>query len=579
MARMIPDLNDEELREWRRNGDIQSDSEVILYKAFRDKLAKEFVVFFQVAWILRNQDGKAKDGENDFLVFCPNYGYLCIEVKGSEVIYDAIKQQWSSLNRNENKYVDISNPVKQALKAKHSTLVKIKESPDWKRYSNLYIANGHAVFFPETKDISNISSPNLPGELIGFSESLNNLQSWVQSVKDYWHEKNNPHSFDNRVLEILEKTFAHSFEVKPLVSQELEHLSEQRLKLTNNQIRALDSLKNSRRMAISGGAGTGKTVLAVEKAKRLANEGFKTLLTCYNRQLGDHLSIICEDIDNLDVMNFHQLCFSHFHKFRKVTGRDVLIEAKQTLPGKDEMNVQWPTALSYTADDPDFQYDAIVCDEGQDFKDEFWFAIEFLLKNYDKSPLYVFSDENQNIYSRSSNFPIEEEPYLLIDNCRNTKQIHNLAYTYYKGDNVNPPNNHGNEVKVISANSIDQQVKKIVMEITNLISKENVRPIDISVLTVQSFDEDYRYSLLKSTSLPGKSKWIVKSFQESNEVLIDTVKRFKGLESEIVFLWGVDGIDLNQDDELLYVGISRAISMLYLVGNEESIRRIINKDK
>jgi len=50
-------------------------------------------------------------------------------------------------------------------------------------------------------------------------------------------------------------------------------------------------------------------------------------------------------------------------------------------------------------------------------------------------------------------------------------------------------------------------------------------------------------------------------------VLIDTIQRFKSLESPIVILWGLDSIDLSQrQQELLNVGMSRAKSLLVIVG-------------
>jgi len=49
-------------------------------------------------------------------------------------------------------------------------------------------------------------------------------------------------------------------------------------------------------------------------------------------------------------------------------------------------------------------------------------------------------------------------------------------------------------------------------------------------------------------------------------VLIDTIQRFKDLESPIVILWGLDTIDLSQRQELLYVGMSRAKSLMIIVG-------------
>jgi superfamily I DNA/RNA helicase len=356
------------------------------------------------------------------------------------------------------------------------------------------------------------------------------------------------------------------------LSKNIEQQKIQRIELTNNQKRTLDILKNRRRVAISGGAGTGKTILAIEKAKRLAQEGFKTLLTCYNRQLADHLSLTCKNVDNLEVMGFHQLCDSHIRKFNAVNpDRDVLQEAEKTYPGKDKWDYQMPGALLFTAENPALQFEAVVCDEGQDFREEYWLPIEFLLKDSKTSPLYVFFDGNQNIYSRVQSFPIEDKnTFPLTDNCRNTTQIHRLAYKFYKGEWVDPPKNPGAEIRQIASTSLQNQAKKIAMEITNLIANENMSPGDISVLILYPRGKNNKSDLLISEPLPGSANWLVERFQGEDEVLIDTVSRYKGLESEIVFLWGIDDIDLFPESDLLYVGISRAKSVLYLVGSNES---------
>ena len=535
MAIMYPDLSDSELTNWRKLRIIQSDGEVKLYKALRN-LPERFAVFFQVGWVLRNKDQKASDGENDFLIFCPDYGYICIEAKGSNGIkFNAKKRKWFSYNRNKREWSPIKDPVKQAEDAKHATLQKIKESQEYIAYSKPYIEHGHAVFFPELSDISQVESPTLPRALIGYRESLKNPQIWLQIVTNYWNKNNK--TPPNIVLPILEKTFARSFEVQPLISSNLELNKKERLRLTNDQMMILNILKNRDRVAIRGGAGTGKTVIALEKAKRLADEGLKTLLICYNRPLADHLNLSCKDDANLQVMSFHFLCDSHCKKFNLANpGRNVLEEAKRTYPGHNLFDVQMPAALALTADNPDLQFDAIVCDEGQDFREEFWLPIELLLKDIENSPFYVFFEENQNIYSIAESFPIEnKDTYLLTGNCRNTTEIHNLAYKFYKGDWVDPPKNPGSEIKHINESNLQYQAKKIANEISNLISVHKVKPEDISVLILNSSEITKNANELKSETLPDSAEWILKGFQGKNNVLIDTVKRFKGLESEIVF--------------------------------------------
>lgn len=64
--------------------------------------------------------------------------------------------------------------------------------------------------------------------------------------------------------------------------------------------------------------------------------------------------------------------------------------------------------------------------------------------------------------------------------------------------------------------------------------------------------------------------WLEEGVRGDNTVLIDTIQRFKGLESPVVILWGLDTIDLARSEELLYVGMSRAKSMLFLVARSET---------
>jgi hypothetical protein len=55
--------------------------------------------------------------------------------------------------------------------------------------------------------------------------------------------------------------------------------------LTQAQFAVLDALQLQPQAAIFGCAGSGKTMLAMEKTQRLANEGFTVLFTCYNKTL------------------------------------------------------------------------------------------------------------------------------------------------------------------------------------------------------------------------------------------------------------------------------------------------------
>ena len=560
MATIIPELSEAQL-----NG-LKSRGEAKVYRALRDRLPQDYVVLFQVGWILRREEEQARDGETDFLVCHPDKGYLCIEVKGGGVGFEAASGEWFSVDSRQHRHV-VNNPIGQALKAKYSIRSKLNEHPRWRDLSLGNVLRGHTVFFPDVGDTSVLSRPDMPAVLIGSAKTLQEPREWIDNAFSYWG--NDAGSFTpigRRGIDVVREVFARSFVVAPLVASRLADQEARRLVLTADQMRVLDFLRSHRRVAVSGGAGTGKTVLAVEKARRLASEGFKTLLTCYNRPLADHLSSMCVGTSNLDVMSFHQLCHQQVDKANRSSGRNLVAEAKVTYPGKDLYDVQWPNALAYSLEVLPDRYDAIVCDEGQDFREEYWVPLELLLSDYDRAPLYVFYDDNQNIYARVGTFPIQEEPFTLTTNCRNTAPIHIAAYKRYKGVPVSPPDIEGEDVQFEASSGRDAQAAKISAKIVDLIARQSVAAGDITILIADGLRKADYYAALKRLPLPRPASWLEEGVRNSNRVLIDTIQRFKGLESPIVFLWGLDTIDLARSEELLYVGISRAKSVLIVSG-------------
>jgi hypothetical protein len=568
MTRIIPDLSEAQLDE------LPSQAEAKVYRALRDGLPQDYVVFFQVGWILRREDEQAKDGETDFLVCHPEFGYLCIEVKGGGVGFDATTGDWFSIDRNRCKHA-ISNPINQALKAKYSIRSKLSEHQHWRDLALGNVLRGHAAFFPDLGDVQALSRPDMPPMLIGCAKNLREPRAWIDGAFSYW--KNDVAGFaqmGGRGIEVLREVFGRSFLVAPMVGAQLAEQEARRIILTKDQIRVLDFLRSHRRVAVSGGAGTGKSVLALEKARRLAKEGFRTLLTCYNRQLADHLANLCAGTANLEVMSFHQLCHRQVERANRVSGRDLVSEARVTYPGKGLYDVQLPNALAYSLEVLPDRYDAIVCDEGQDFLEEFWVPIELLLADSNEAPLYVFYDDNQNLYARAGTFPIKDQPFSLTTNCRNTEPIHAAAYKYYKGVPVSPPDIRGEDIHLDVGPTRATQASKINNRIVDLVARQGVAPGDISVLIADAPHKAEYYAMLRQTSLPRPAEWLEEGIRRKDTVLLDTVQRFKGLESPVVVLWGLDTIDVALRKELLYVGISRAKSLLVLVAKSETCAAI-----
>lgn len=566
MARCFPDPP---------NAVSDSNAELVVFRALAEQLGPDYVVMHSVAWISRPSGSGPREGETDILVAHPARGLLVIEVKGGRVSLDYRTRTWVSIDRNEVAY-EIKNPFEQARRGKFALLEKLRESPTWKKLGIRHFNLGYAVFVPGVGDGDRLRGPDAPAEIIGDRRNLSHLNAWVERALTYWEgEGGNSQPIGTHGVAALTTIFARVASTRPLLSARISDEDDARIALTNRQAAILDMLRRQRRVMIAGGAGTGKTLIAREKAVRLASEGMRTLLLCYNRGLADHLREQCAGLEGLDVATFHQVCHRWIGKVKTNTGRDLLAEARAAVPGGHEFDHHMPMALALAVDTLGPVYDAIVVDEAQDFGDEYWLPVEMLLTQPNQAMLYVFLDENQDIYRRSAEIPVPGEPMVLERNCRNTNPIHAAAYGHYRGAAVEPPEINGVGVERLLASDMEKQARSIGSLVTRLVVEEDVAPHEIAILLCDASDRAARERTLQKLPLPTAVKLGRVEDYGPWRLTVDTVARFKGLERAVVILWAFDSCDIGRDRETLYVGMSRAKSVLFVCGTREACDRIL----
>ncbi|MDM9621096.1 NERD domain-containing protein [Rhizobium sp. S96] len=566
MARCFPDP---------QHAVSDSNAELVVFRALSEQLGPDYAVFHSVAWISRPGGGGPREGESDILIAHPAWGLLVIEVKGGRVALDYRAKNWVSIDGNDVTH-EIKNPFEQARRGKFALLEKLRENPAWKKLALGRFNIGYAVFVPDVGDGGRLRGPDAPTEIIGDRSDLSNLNAWVERAYVYWSgEGGASHQIGVRGVEAVIALFARTASTRPLLSARISNEDDARLALTKRQAGVLDMLRRQRRVMIAGGAGTGKTLIAREKAARLASEGMRTLLLCYNRGLADHLREQCAGIEGLDVATFHQVCHRWIDKVKARSGRDLLSEARVGLPRGHQFDQHMPLALALAVDVLGPIYDAIIVDEGQDFGDEYWLPIEMLLTRPDEAMLYVFLDENQDIYRRSSNIPVPGEPMVLDRNCRNTDAIHAVAYNHYRGTAVEPPEIVGVNVERLLASDMEKQARCIGSLVTKLVVEEGVAPHEIAILLCETSDRSARERALQRMPMPAVVKLgRVEDFGPGC-ITVDSVARFKGLERAVVILWAFEDCDVDRDRETLYVGMSRPKSVLFVCGTREACDRII----
>ncbi|GAB6113145.1 NERD domain-containing protein [Desulfomicrobium salsuginis] len=568
MARMIPLLNDEQLKAFR------SRAEARFYEACRDQLPNEIVVVHSAGWIYRDARGRVREGEADFTILAPQVGIFAVEVKGGGIAHDAGSGRWYSVDRRGERH-EIKDPFRQASNERHALLDQLVGHSAWRQWKGNRLTLGHAVFFPDINDSTTLQGPDRPRAIIGVAQDIAAIGAWFDSVCQFWRQAGDD-PLGSQGVRLAEEILRRSIEVRPALRSTIDDVEQQRIRLTTNQAKVLRTIGNRKRAVISGGAGTGKTLIAVEKARQLAQAGFQILLLCYNRPLADALAFGLQDEKGILVLSFHQLCDRRVRQAMASTGRNLLAEAQDAYPGdsvKHQFDVQMPYALALSNELLEEKFDAIVVDEAQDFSDEYWFAIEELLRDEVSGFLYIFIDENQALYPRHGNLPVPDDPYYLTSNCRNTSPIHDVGYAFYSGEMIDGPELPGPAVEREAIDGDEQQANAVARRVKGWLVDEALRPQDVVVLVAKK-PKAYVYELLRSKLIHGSIAWAMEGHGTRRSVLVDTVARFKGLESQAVVLWLGDEVIDEEQWETVYVGATRAKSLLCIVGTPTILKAL-----
>ncbi len=421
-----------------------------------------------------------------------------------------------------------------------------------------WIQLSHCVCFPGSARPQQAVTPESPPEIVIGSDDLNQLQRRIEEILDFSHGRDGT-SFEHGELIVSELTrlIARSVELpNPLaVLSADEH--QQMIRLTESQMMVLSLLKKVRRAAIGGAAGSGKTFLAVEKARRLAAEGFDTLLACYTKPLAAFLKALIGDTPSLDVLTVEELA----NRQTRGAGNDPL------------------TLFDAIAESDERPYDAIVVDEGQDLNSDWWLALEGCLREGKESVFYVFHDTHQSLFSGGGVLPDGMTEYPLEENVRNTQAICAMLRDHYRGEVPitarGPAGRNVEKVKYSSEYEFQQLLGKTINRLLNV---ERLRPEDLIVLTPRRLDQ----SALTRIKLSGNLQLVVtEPAQKSRAIQFTSIDQFKGLERPAVIVVELDDEmpgDADHWHALCYVAFSRPRHHLVLMGDEAMLVNLARSD-
>ncbi len=533
----------------------ESSAERRLYEGFLEQLDDAYVVYHSVDWVLAGRDGP-DEGEADFVIAHPELGVLALEAKGGALTYDPATRRWSQSGRSGTHRLD-EDPFAQAKDEMHSLMRILDAQPGSEGWRPSY---GFGVAMPDGR-YDREAHPAAPAEVVIDRDDLHRLAERVPEIFDHWSRPGRRFGADG--MEALAFALGYRVEVRTPLSVRFDEEDRKIVELTQDQAWVLSFVANRRRAAVTGPAGSGKTLLAIQIAKRLAAKAQRTLLTCFNKRLADHLREAVGEVDDLDVVHFHQLCVD------VATEAGVELRAATFEAGSPYFEHELPEALAEAASRLGPRYDAVVVDEGQDFREWWWPSLLSLQREPDDGPLYVFADDCQNLYGGELPIPEEDRIGPIAHNLRNTQQIAEFVSVFYDGDEQ--PASRGPSGRPVEILGYDGDAELLALTATvlrNLIGQERVPLSDVALLTPSG---DGKSRLRANQEIAG---YRLSSVVEEGTLLATSVHAFKGLERPVVILAELG--DKHEDDlaRYLYVGASRARNHLIVLASEAVAREL-----
>lgn len=585
--------------------------ELRMFEALRDSLPNDYYVFHSYRIVQLIPDKGLDEHEIDFLVFHPDYGCLVIECKNSYIIKrDAESGRWYYYKEAEEgepyqvvdeetgikyKRIPMHDPFDQAFSGMHSLIEKLKDNfNDQKELKDLIRACKFmvAVWFPKytKKRLAQADFfPNITPEIVITKEALNDKEELASKIRFLMERMNKVHyvfkyeeiidDADNyqhklshdEAMTLLSKVLQPTF--KAIVNHKKDY-EDTYIELLEEQYVVLDFLAHQRTAAISGASGTGKTLVALERSKRLSAQGDRVLFLCYNRNLMEALAE--DNRESLPLVDFYTLDAFCCKK------------CKVSLENRNFYDLY--TELEREFKNQEFEYKHIIVDEGQDFgkqseedsdiKSE---ILELLsqygagkYKNSDTS-FFVFYDKNQIVnYKRTDADKLELAlPNYLLDvdskltlyrNCRNTKSIANVAYSLLE---ITPVMNDrawaGNTPTFIFYSGEDEFNKRFDKIIAEFSKESGFNHVAISCA------DSLRTSVLSNRLIQDvdKRNYAVKA--DGKKVKVYTCATFKGLEADDVIVTDINPRTFNKENCDFYVAASRAKKRLVVMVDLEKV--------
>ncbi len=466
--------------------------------------------------------------EADFILVCRG-GIFVLEVKGGAVSRNE-QGVWEYTSMDGRRGQSSEGPFRQAAGAL-SALRKAIESDLGDRFL-ARVPLGYGVLLPNCR--FNVTSGEWEPWMVADKRAWETFSDWLHVLIRNWRAKvrHGARTLEQIDIEELTAFLRPSFERAPALGDHISHHDQRAEEFTLDQMRLLDVVEENPRVLCTGGAGTGKTFLAAELARRRSTEESPVLLACHSPWLAEFLRA-------------------------RVQAPGLTIRTIASLH-------RWP---------PGKPCQFLLVDEGQDLMNSHDLSLldEVLVGGLADGNWCVFFDiNNQAGVTGRFESPafdrlraIRTATVPLRRNCRNTLRIIDTIKVRTGLDLGAEGTGPGPAVEWVAPG---MGVAGLQQALDTLYS-EGVLPGQITILAAVPLAESLASKLpeVHSGDALCLDDHTVRNLPRSGLTLA-TISDFKGLENSIIILTDLDRIDDPQlRRTLAYVGMSRARSLLMVL--------------
>ncbi|MFQ6180342.1 DNA/RNA helicase domain-containing protein [Sinorhizobium meliloti] len=413
---------------------------------------------------------------------------------------------------------------------------------------------------------------DLPAKAILTMDDMDHIE---QAVLRAFEAGGKQEEFTVDEFDAIIKVLAPEFRVYEPLKVGIDASSSLLERLTSQQLAVLRGFEGNPRAIIEGVAGSGKTLLAMQRALSFGRAKRSVLFTCFNVELAKWVreeiaDRLVENGGNVTVSNFHRLASD----LCKDAGIDFTVNQDQPQLWWDEFapDLLAEAAMHLYKEEPAF--DAIVVDEAQDFSPNWWDALEYL--HTQNGPIWAFWDKAQSLRREPVDPPIKDAfRFNLTTNCRNTRRIAVCASTA-----ANVPTQPfdlaplGRPPRVIVPPNVNALSGLVQQELRSLLSEHRLAPKQIAVLSPVQRQNSPLSHVAAVDGVPFTSD--AATWRANGGILWSTARSFKGLEADVIVLSGFAGLSDLFTVSDLYVALTRARSHLVVIPRDRNVRQTLD---